>query len=579
MALTKEQLIQQSKDLVAQSGQMLAQTKAEGSKPFTGSAFDIQTSQPLKTLGTTAPLNAPLTMPASNTINVDTLGQGTKPVIPPQAPTTPVDYGAITGSLGVQTPPTDAQGGIKEAPKAPTTPLETAQGQTKTFMERIDELFKKQTGKSAFETEQMQAKGIEQQEKDVQELTNQLNQIQTEAKQIQVGAPGEFAKQGISAGAIAGLTNEQLKENALKALTVSAQLEAKRGNLNLAYSQVDRAVKLKYEPLEKELEAKEKQLALLDKYVLSPLETQRKEELAAKLAAEKEKLQAEREKEQDFNKLFVSASANKIPNNLSTKARELFAKGDVYGAEQILAQYQENPLDIAYKNAQIANIYSTINDRVSSRTGVGDGGESAAALAAEYASTGKLPSASDMKAAGTNAGEVMRISKSLPKNKGAVIDMNTGAKPDISDAKIDGFAAMYDIANKIKIAKEQFNTIAAKGLVSGIISKVAPTADQQNYLNTRKEIVDLIARARTGAALTASEEAFYTGMLPSVFNKTLFLGGSGARQLDNFEKNITGTLKTKLQANGADIIGRQEIIDGKTVTRAYQDGQWGWETE
>lgn len=544
---------QDTNELLKRSQAMLDQTKTEGSKPFAGSAFD--------------------------TINVDTLGQGTKPVIPPQAPTTPVDYGAITGSLNAQGQPTDAQGGVKEAPNAPATPLETAQGQSRTFMERIGKLYGDITGKSAFETEQIQAKGIEQQEKDVQELTNQLNQIQTEAKQIQIGAPGELAKQGISAGAITGLTNEQLKENALKALTVSSQLEAKRGNLTLAYSQVDRAVKLKYEPLEKELEAKEKQLALLDKYVLSPLETQRKEELAAKLEADKEKLQVEREKEQDFNKLFVSASANKIPNNLSTKARELFAKGDVYGAEQILAQYQENPLDIAYKNAQIANIYSTINDRVASQTGVGDGGASAAALATEYASTGKLPSASDMKAAGTNAGEVMRISQALPKAKGAVIDVNTGTKPAIGDAKIEGFANLYDITNKIAIAKEQFNNIAAKGLISGLISTVRPTADQQAYLNTRKEITDLLARARTGAALTASEEKFYTDMMPSIYNRTAFLGSSGKNQLNNFEKNITGTLKTKLQANGADIIGRKEIIDGKTVTRAYQDGQWGWETE
>lgn len=325
MALTKEQLIQQSKDLVAQSGQMLAQTKSEGSKPFTGSAFDTS-------------------------INVDTLGTGTKPVIPPQVPTTPIDYGAITGSLNAQTPPT-------EAPAMPKTPLETAQAQTKSFTDRISELYGTITGKSAFEEEKLKSADIVKQEKDVQELTNQLNQIQTEAKQIQVGAPSELAKQGISQGAITGLTNEQLKENALKALTISSQLEAKRGNLNLAYSQIDRAVKLKYEPMEKELEAKEKQLALLDKYTLTPLETRRKEELQLKLDKQKEKLSEEKTRKNAFEKSIADAISNGMSNAEILNVRALYDAGNEDAARLAMAKYTKGTLestDVAMQRLQLA---------------------------------------------------------------------------------------------------------------------------------------------------------------------------------------------------------------------------------
>lgn len=298
-------------ELLKRGEQMLAQTKAEGAKPFAGSAFD------------------------TTKINVETLGTGTKPVIPPATPTTPVDYGAITGSLVAQTPPTDAP--MPDKPPVEPTPEVQATG----WRERIGKLYEDITGKSSFEQGQIEAAGIPQQEKDVQELTNQLNQIQTEAKQIQIAAPGELAKQGISAGAIGGLTNEQLKENALKALTVSAQLEAKRGNLTLAYSQVDRAVRLKYEPLEKELEAKEKQLELLERYVLTPAEEKRKEELQTKLADDKAKLAENKAKDTAFDRDVANSIANGMTNAETQTIRALYEAGNEDAARVAMAKYTE----------------------------------------------------------------------------------------------------------------------------------------------------------------------------------------------------------------------------------------------
>lgn len=306
-------------ELLKQSQAMLDQTKQQGATPFAGSTF-----------------NAPY-VPTVNTpqTNVDTLGTGKTPVIPPATPVGAVDYGAITSSLGTQTPPTDAP--VPEKPPVEPTPEAQATG----WRERIGKLYEEITGKSSFEQSQLETAGIPQQEKDVQELTNQLNQIQTEAKQIQIAAPGELAKQGISAGAIGGLTNEQLKENALKALTVSAQLEAKRGNLTLAYSQVDRAVKLKYEPLEKELEAKEKQLELLERYVLTPAEEKRKEELQQKLADDKVKLAEEKAKDTAFDKSVADAIANQMPNTVTSQVRELYNAGREDEARQLMAQYNK----------------------------------------------------------------------------------------------------------------------------------------------------------------------------------------------------------------------------------------------
>ena len=182
-----------------------------------------------------------------------------------------------------------------------------------------------------------------------------------------------------------------------------------------------------------------------------------------------------------------------------------------------------------------------------------------ASYAQQYASTGKIPTGIPK----GKFGEVAEAAKEMPKQKGAVIDVNTGVKPDISDARIDGLAALYDITLKTQQLKE-LDKLRIRGITSGTLGKIFGSEAQQRYIDLRTEIIDLLARARTGAALTASEEKFYSNQLPSRFAKPLFLGVDTQSKIDNFSSKIQGTLDTKLKANSTSIVGFSKVkLGGK----------------
>lgn len=181
------------------------------------------------------------------------------------------------------------------------------------------------------------------------------------------------------------------------------------------------------------------------------------------------------------------------------------------------------------------------------------------AYAQQYAATGKIPTGLPK----GSFGYISEIAKALPKQPGTIVDKNTGVKPDVSDTKIDSYAAAYDIVNKVKLAQEKFNKLNT-GLVGGTLGNIRPTADRQIYNDLRKEISDLLARLRTGAVINAEEEKRYNGLLPGVYNRTFFLGSSGEQKLKNLESQLKGTLKTRLDAQGVEIVGfdqNQELLN------------------
>src|SRR3990167_585402 len=181
------------------------------------------------------------------------------------------------------------------------------------------------------------------------------------------------------------------------------------------------------------------------------------------------------------------------------------------------------------------------------------------AYAQQWASTGKIPTGLPK----GSFGAVSQFAKEMPKQEGTIIDVNTGVKPDISEARIDGLAALYDISKKTEDLK-QLQKERIGGIVAGVTGKIFGSAAQQRYIDLRTEIIDLLARARTGAALTVPEEKFYTDQLPGRFTEAFFLGPKAQNRLDNFATKINRALDTKLKANGASIVGFSTIkLGGK----------------
>ena len=187
------------------------------------------------------------------------------------------------------------------------------------------------------------------------------------------------------------------------------------------------------------------------------------------------------------------------------------------------------------------------------------------AYGADYASTGKLPTPSELKAAGLTAGQVASYAKELPKENGAIVDKNTGTKPDASETLLNSMSAIYSAVELAKQLKE-LDKDRTTGLTSALAGKIFGSSAQQKYVDLKQQIVDLLARARTGAAMTVSEEKFYSEMLPGRIGQVGFglLGTNTGVRIDNFINNLTADLKNKVSTQGWAIQGLSTVkIDGK----------------
>lgn len=252
--------------------------------------------------------------------------------------------------------------------------------------------------------------------------------------------------------------------------------------------------------------------------------------------------------------------------------------------ESEIAQSEDpNSLDNRYKQTQIEKMKFEMQGVVPETInipGVGIVNGSAAALSQEYMSTGKLPSAADLKAAGTTFGEISRIAKESPKFEGAIVDKNTNVKPaGVSAAAQEDFARLYNIT---KMAEElaALDKERVGGVIAGTLGKIFGSDDQSAYLTKRKAIVDEISRMQSGAALTADEVAFYQDYLPGRFSESFFLGQDSGNKIQNFANELNSKLQNRLANNNLSIygyskvkVGGQEFEVGDVISNGTQQGR------
>jgi len=303
---------------------------------------EILKKKPVAGYETASPFDSPLAFgqnpktlasPVTTTMSAETLGVTPKPVIP-QPQNTVVDSQSIISSL---TP----------APVvAENTALKEATARQKAINERISGLLTERATAPTFQAGQEQALGIPQQQRDIQELSNQLNILRTEAQAIPLQVQQESMGRGITRAGIAPIESARNRENAIQALTVSSALQAKQGNLALALSQADRATKLKYDAIDEQIANEERNLALFEKIELTPLQEQALEERKLALEARKLEEKDKKEIESDFNKRLIEAQNRGLANTNTAQARNLFNAGRIDEANAILAQFSPEQIRI-----------------------------------------------------------------------------------------------------------------------------------------------------------------------------------------------------------------------------------------
>ncbi len=160
------------------------------------------------------------------------------------------------------------------------------------------------------------------------------------------------------------------------------------------------------------------------------------------------------------------------------------------------------------------------------------------AYANEYSATGKLPSPAELKLSGLTVGQVTMMAKQTPKQNGALVSSVTGGKAaNLSSTQEDGITALYDLTKKL----DDLSAIYSERNV------LLPTQMNQQYEILRSEFVDLLARARTGAAITAFEQAEYLKKLPSATAGQINFYPQ--TKIKGLKSSLEGKLNTSLNTN------------------------------
>lgn len=163
------------------------------------------------------------------------------------------------------------------------------------YRRRLAEINKQLIGESEYRTEQEEAQKLPELIKTQTDLSNQLKMIQAEAQQIPLQLQQEATGRGITAGGLAPLQTARLRTNTIRALGVSALLQASQGNITTAQNLVDRAVAAKFDPIKEERTVLKDNLQLIidsPEYSLAD-KNRAKKQLEAQTAIEEREAKAE----------------------------------------------------------------------------------------------------------------------------------------------------------------------------------------------------------------------------------------------------------------------------------------------
>lgn len=202
-------------------------------------------------------------------------------------------------------------------------------------------------------------------------------------------------------------------------------------------------------------------------------------------------------------------------------------------------------------------IRGTLKDKFTEPTG---SNPTLDAYAAEYASTGKLPTSAPK----TMIGKVAATAKDLPKDKGTIVDNNTNVRSaKLNEAQYEAIASLYDIVVNKLPKLQKYNGKIDKSIVGKFGSAFYKTQDRQDFLTTRQEILNLLVKARSGAAVTEQEYDRYARMLPGDF---AFIN-PGNNQIVSLAKSLQDSLGSQLKTRGVSIHGYSQIKVGNQTVR------------
>lgn len=207
---------------------------------------------------------------------------------------------------------------------------------------KLQQLNERLVGQSAFKAQQETALGIPELQKTQNDLTSQLNAIKNEALslpiQYQEGIKGGNVEEAMR---LKPILQDNIRANAIKALSVNSLLEASRGNLTSALDMVDRAVAQQFDPIKEQIAVTQANLDLILKSPAYSLAEKKRAAAQQKQQAAEERAIAQQEQDKkDVYNTALTALKYGAPASLVAKAQQA---GSPLEAAGILSQYLQDP--------------------------------------------------------------------------------------------------------------------------------------------------------------------------------------------------------------------------------------------
>lgn len=393
-------------------------------------------------------------------------------------------------------------------------------------------------------------KGIEAKTKKIADLNAKYlttqRSYENSIRDLETKGGGTVGAANVAINRLSREANRELADIAIQQTAASLDLQA-------ANDLVEQRIKADFEPMKNELEG------LKNIYALMQNDLTDSERL---IASANINLQADRIKTLENTKTAIAQSLveNGRPDLIgkldsATTPSEMLLIAGSYGVP--ISTKLENQI----KTVQLQKAVKELADL---ENGPNIDVDSAVTYAKEFAETGKLPAPETLKSIGVSAGKLAELAKQTPYASGTLLSSATGLKQkSLSSEQENGILALYDITQKVEQLK-QLDEARIKGVIPAALGKTFGSNAQGAYVALRKEIVDLLARARTGAALTTQEEQFYQSQLPGRVGNVFFglFGRDSQKVIEEFGNKLNGTLQTKLNGNNVVINGYSTVNVG-----------------
>lgn len=475
--------------------------------------------------------------------------------------------------------------------------LDTASKDQAARIEKLGTLGTDLNGKSEYAATQDEIAGVNKEQINYDKYTQELNDINAsisglskEAKAIPLKVQEDFKNVGATDRGVAPVQAGRLRENAIKALTASSLADVVIANVNnsvirynAAKEKAQKAVDLKYEPIENEIKTLKEQLQLNKDYIVDPAEK--------KLAAKQLTVLNERER--------IMNEAKELEKNVSGIALEVAKNGGspalikaVSGAKSMKEAIDKAGTSLSSPQTEVIRMSDTLAYIMDKRTGkiirtlggggggsVGPGGSTSNSKYATVINTilgsGKFTKdqATAVRNAINNGEDAFSVVKNNAKN---IMGQTSATKLNDLETSRDAFndfasslQAFYDAGGK---------TSYVKGNLEKMYNKFG-TVDDPKLAGLAIEVQANIQKYRnaiSGTAYSEQEGKDITSIFPGI-NKSQGLNDAivNARKklfdasIDSSYRGVLGSSYDELKNEGISKNGKGTLSDRDFVAKAF----------